>query len=238
MANAWFRMYAEFANDAKVQMMSEVDQRRLTMLFCLRCSNDNATLHDTEIAFQLRISEAAWNSTKQLFIEKGFIDSENNLLNWDKRQFTSDSSTERSRRHREQKKLAMQQECNVAATPPDTDTDTETEEDICSANRAEPSPPSSRLKNKALKTDATEILDFLNRKTGKNYDPVSTNLDLISSRLKEGATLTQCKQIIALKFRQWHSDEKMKDYLRPKTLFNKTNFWQYKGELLKLEDDQ
>lgn len=61
MANPWFRMYAEFATDPKVQMMSEADQRRFVMLLCLRCSNDDVTLHDDEVAFQLRISNDEWS---------------------------------------------------------------------------------------------------------------------------------------------------------------------------------
>jgi hypothetical protein len=100
----WFRAYAEFAHDPKVQMMSEVMQRRLHMLMCLRCSNTLETLRETELAFFLRISEKDLAETKDLFIAKGFIDSDWVLLNWDKRQFSSDSSTERVRAYRERKK--------------------------------------------------------------------------------------------------------------------------------------
>lgn len=96
-------------------------QRRLIMLFCLRSCNVLATLQATEIAFALRITQEELIETKALFIEKGFIDNEWNIQNWDKRQYISDTSTERSRRHREKKKTAMQQHCNVAATPPDTE---------------------------------------------------------------------------------------------------------------------
>lgn len=120
MANSWFRMYAEFATDPKVQMLSEADQRRLTMLFCLRC-NGHVTLHDEEVTFLLRISNDQWQATKASFIAKGFINEANEIANWDKRQFISDSSAERVARHREKKK----QECNVTVTPPDTDTDTD-----------------------------------------------------------------------------------------------------------------
>jgi 5-methylcytosine-specific restriction endonuclease McrA len=100
MANPWFRMYAEFANDAKVQMLSESMQRRYIMLMCLRCSNSLVTLQDEEVAFQLRISNEELAETKDLFIGKGFIDSSWNLLNWEKRQFLSDSSNDRVKRHR------------------------------------------------------------------------------------------------------------------------------------------
>ncbi len=129
MANQWFRMYSEFATDAKVQSMSEAMQRRLTMLLCLRCSDVLATLQDDELQCAMRISDEDLAETKALFMRKGFIDGDWNLLNWDKRQFNSDSSTERSRKHREAKKAAnaaIATSRNVAATPPDTDTDTDT----------------------------------------------------------------------------------------------------------------
>lgn len=116
MANPWFRMYAEFASDPKVQMMPEAYQRRLLMLLCFRCSG-NETLQDEEIVFQLRVSPEEWQGTKAEFIARKFIDKDNNILNWDKRQYISDSSTSRVTRHREKKK----RECNVSVTPPDTE---------------------------------------------------------------------------------------------------------------------
>src|SRR5574340_963337 len=104
MTNPWFRFYSEFSHDPKVQMMTEAMQRRYIMVMCLRCSNDLVTLHETEIAFHLRITDAELAETKALFIAKGFIDDQWNLLNWDKRQFKSDSSAERVSRHRANKK--------------------------------------------------------------------------------------------------------------------------------------
>ena len=123
MSMDWFRCYSEFSTDPKVQIMPEHMQRRLIMILCLRSNDVLATLHATEIAFSLRISEPELEETKELFISKGFIDNEWNILNWDKRQYVSDSSTERSRKHREKKKQEqeLQQKqthrcCNVAAT--------------------------------------------------------------------------------------------------------------------------
>lgn len=121
MANQWFRLYSEFAFDPKVQMLSESDQRRLIMLFCLRCSNADVTLQDKHVTFQLRISNEEWAVTKAVFIENGFINSENNVLNWDKRQYVSDSSAERVARHREKARNANVTTCNVTVTPPDTE---------------------------------------------------------------------------------------------------------------------
>lgn len=101
MANQWFRMYAEFASDPKVQSMAESMQRRLMMIMCLRCGDVLVTLRDDEIAFALRISDDELRATKQLFLSKKFIDAKWNLLNWDKRQYSADSSKERTKRWRD-----------------------------------------------------------------------------------------------------------------------------------------
>lgn len=137
MANPWFRMYAEFANDPKVQMMPEAMQRRYIMLMCMRCSNALVTLQDAEIAFHLRINEEQLAEAKALFMAKGFIDERWNLLNWDKRQFASDSSAQRVARHRAAKKAEQKQGGNGDVTLPkrddnalDTDTDTDTEDEL------------------------------------------------------------------------------------------------------------
>jgi hypothetical protein len=127
MANPWFRVYAEFATDAKVQSMPEAMQRRLMMLFCLRCSNVLATLQDDEIAHAMRVTDDELAETKALFLRKRFITDDWIIRKWNERQFASDLSTERSRKHRNGKKESMQRRCNVDATPPDTDTDTDTD---------------------------------------------------------------------------------------------------------------
>ena len=128
MANPWFRLYSEFAHDPKIQMLSEAMQRRYVMLMCLRCSEVLETLHETEIAFQLRLSTDELDETKQLFISKNFIDKHWNLLNWDKRQFVSDSSTMRVAKHRNKKKQVSNADETLQKRPSnaiDTDTDTE-----------------------------------------------------------------------------------------------------------------
>jgi len=126
MANPWFRMYSEFATDPKIQMLGEVEQRRYLMLLCLKSCNGDVTLQDEEVAFQLRISNEEYASTKSVLMLKGLIDESNVPTAWDKRQFVSDSSAARVAKHREKKKRS----CNVAETKSnalDTDTDTDTD---------------------------------------------------------------------------------------------------------------
>lgn len=118
-------------------------------------------------------------------------------------------------------------------------------EDMGDAPMGAPMPPKSDLptstststvntKNlKALsgKPDAMAVLDYLNERAGRNYQPVDSNTKLIAARLKEGATVEQCKAVVDAKVKKWGADPKMEEYLRPKTLFNATNFAQYVGEL-------
>src|SRR5215475_1067396 len=79
--------------------------------------------------------------------------------------------------------------------------------------------------------DAAEVLRFLNEKAERNFQPTRVNMDFITGRLREGATLIQCKAIISRKVAAWKDDPRMAPFLRPSTLFNATKFSQYQGEL-------
>lgn len=103
----------------------------------------------------------------------------------------------------------------------------------------DPGPPKvEKPKNAELKVQATEVLQFLNSKSGRNYQPVNGTLDSLIARLREGFSVTQCRQVIAKKCRDWQNDEKMEPYLRPKTLFNRTNFANYVGELEVIDEQK
>jgi hypothetical protein len=66
-------MYAEFATDPKVQMLSESDQRRYLMLLCMRCSNEAREISGKEVAFILRISDDEAANTKEALTVSGLI---------------------------------------------------------------------------------------------------------------------------------------------------------------------
>lgn len=95
------------------------------------------------------------------------------------------------------------------------------------------SPPENpALKNpKSANLESRAVLAHLNKKTGRSYRDVPANLDMISARLKSGVTLEQCLAVIDAKHREWGPDPKMAEFLRPATLFNRTNFEQYLGLL-------
>lgn len=90
--------------------------------------------------------------------------------------------------------------------------------------------PPEKKNGKDYKTDAIEVLNFLNEKTGRAFRPSDTNLKLIVNRFKTGATVQDCKTVVARKHGDWAGNDKMWPYLRPATLFNATKFEQYLGE--------
>jgi len=85
------------------------------------------------------------------------------------------------------------------------------------------------------KAEAVKILGFLNSKTGRSYKPVESNIRMICARMKEGFSADDIRSVIAKKCAQWGGDEKMDEYLRPKTLFAASNFANYEGQLGRVE---
>jgi len=81
---------------------------------------------------------------------------------------------------------------------------------------------------------AESVLEYLNElltQDGKRrgYQPNKENLTPIESRLAAGFSVEDCKRVCLYKFNEWDNTE-MKKYLRPKTLFRKSNFEGYLNE--------
>lgn len=142
----WFRMYAEFANDPVVQMLAFEDQRHFVMLLCYKCSG----LLDREFSSPekrvevirrgLGLSGTAWDEMQARLTALDLIDDELQPLNWDKRQFRSDSSKERVRAHRQRKKQQEEEGkrlCNVTVTPQESESESDKEQ----TDRQSGSPP-------------------------------------------------------------------------------------------------
>ena len=99
-----------------------------------------------------------------------------------------------------------------------------------------PNPNPSPNPNKNV---ISQIIKYLNEKTGKRFSPKSqTSIDFINGRLAEGKTLENFKRVIDVKVAKWGGDPKMVDYLRPSTLFRPTNFENYLNETLVIPSGQ
>lgn len=79
-----------------------------------------------------------------------------------------------------------------------------------------------------------EVIDYLNQKAGTKYRATTAATKrLVGARLKEGFTVDDCKKVIDNKVADWLTDEKMKNYLRPNTLFQASKFESYLNEVPK-----
>lgn len=87
-----------------------------------------------------------------------------------------------------------------------------------------------------LSAQRKEVIDYLNRKTGKRFKPnADGNKRVIDPRLKDGYTVDDLKHIIDVKYAQWHgktfSNGQLGDnYLRPETLFRVSKIEGYLNE--------
>ena len=84
--------------------------------------------------------------------------------------------------------------------------------------------PEDKYIKKINRLEAEAVLDYLNEQSGKKFAPVEANLSMITARIKEGATIEMCKDVIFLKVSDWKGTD-MAAYIRPATLFNKSKFW-------------
>jgi uncharacterized phage protein (TIGR02220 family) len=75
---------------------------------------------------------------------------------------------------------------------------------------------------------AKEVLEFLNKKSGKKFSSHSVALQrLISGRLREGFTMEDLKLVVVFKCREWVGNEKYYPYLQPSTIFSPEHFPEY-----------
>ena len=88
-----------------------------------------------------------------------------------------------------------------------------------------------------LTSSSHEVIDFLNSKTGCHYRKTGTTQKFVLARLKDGYSVQDMKTVIAKKCREWINDPAMVSYLRPKTLFNATNFENYHGQCVEVPND-
>lgn len=80
---------------------------------------------------------------------------------------------------------------------------------------------------KEQKKIASQVIEYLNSKAETTYTTdKGSNLELIVSRLEEGFTISDFKQVIDKKTKDWKGTDWNK-YLRPVTLFSKSKFENY-----------
>lgn len=122
----WFRFYIEALDDPKVQNLDGEAFKAWVNLLCLAAKHGGKLPPLADIAFALRCDITVAERHIERLSNGGLIDRLNGGANgyhyaphnWDKRQYKSDTSTDRVKRFRKRSKI-------VSETAPDTDTETD-----------------------------------------------------------------------------------------------------------------
>lgn len=133
----WFRFYNDAMRNPKVAQLSDAHFRLWVELLCMASEYDGRIPHEESLKALLRRRLDHLKAGLSALLKAGLIDAlEDGYTphDWDKRQYKSDLSTERSRKHREKCNVAE----TVSATAPDTDTETDTENNIDTSPDGEP----------------------------------------------------------------------------------------------------
>lgn len=126
MSTRWFRSYADTHRNPKVAKLSDRDFRLWHELLCLAAENDGIIPPEGDLKHLLRMRLDHCSALLKRFQSGGLLDAVEGGYaphNWNKRQFKSDTSTERVRKFR----TGVNVSGNVSETPPDTETESDTE---------------------------------------------------------------------------------------------------------------
>lgn len=195
-----------------------LDEQECAGIANCRSSDEIESLRYILAKYFVRMEDGYYNQRMQAEIEKA--------------EAISRSRSDAGRKGYQAKAKHLPSNCLASATTPTTTTTT------TSTTTKKSKTLSGKPDLLALKADAKAILGFLNERAGRAYRDNDANLDFIVARMREGYTAQQCKQVVAKKCREWGGDEKMAAYLRPATLFNRTKFNQYAGELVLPQEER
>jgi hypothetical protein len=125
MSLAWFRLYGETVDDAKLKLLAFEDRWHYVAVLCCKAQgildNTKAELLDRTVAVKLGLALRELDEVRRRLMEVELIHQDWQPTGWERRQYTSDDSSARVRKFRE-KQSSKSEEKN---TETDSDTDTE-----------------------------------------------------------------------------------------------------------------
>jgi hypothetical protein len=200
----WLRLYVDVLDDPKVQRLPPDAFKGWVNLLCLAKRCDGALPALADIAFALRLSPAEASELIEILQQNGLLDkSETGMQphNWNGRQYKSDVSNERVKRHRQRKRnvdgnVTVPVSGNSKETPPATppeqsraDSDSETEAEKKQTCAVANAPAVTHVKHSA-ETDLT-LPKELDRRKGARLPadfvvPEGWMLSAAESRARNG----------------------------------------------------
>ena len=125
MSNPWFRLHSDILNDEKVLSLAFSDRWFFVAVMALKSDGMidkyEGDALDKKVAIRLGISRPEAIELRCRLADEMLIDANWQPCAWDKRQYTSDTSTDRVRAYRQKKKAQTKQQdadmkrpCNVS----------------------------------------------------------------------------------------------------------------------------
>lgn len=232
----WLKLMNTMFEDDKIEYIEYLPDGDTILIIWIKIlclaskSNDNGSLLVTNeipytatlLASKFKKTQAQINYALSVMQNLGMIYIEDNVINvsnWSKYQSVDELSKikEQTRlrvsKYRERQKLTGNTaECNVTSNATVTLK--------CNENALISNSISSNNTDNSYKSDIIKIIDYLNKKNNTNYKyNTNSTIKHISARLKEKYTIEDFKKVIDYKSKEWGESEKMKQYLRPETLF-------------------
>lgn len=244
----WIKITTDIFDDEKMYAIETQQDGQLIeliwfKLLCLagKCNNHGFLMINNKIAYTdemlatiFRIDIGNVQRALLLFQQLEMIEVVENaymIANWEKHQSGAtlekikEQNRERQKRFRDKQKqllLEEKEESNVTVT---------------SQSNVNCSISISNNINKKDNIPYIDIIDYLNKLTGKNYKSTTKKTkDCIKARWNEGFTLDDFKRVIDIKSKAWGNDPRMEMYLRPETLFG-TKFEGYLNEGCKMQQE-
>jgi len=163
----WFRMWNDIIDDPKCNVSNmpyETFHLFVSLMAYASELEKNGFIHnEDDPAWRLRISNEKLKKHLKILINLEIITQDKNGIsfkNWNKRQFSSDKSTDRVKRFRNGKRNVSE---TVNETPPETDTETDTETELNTGTNpsgCRPETPKDRKKGKGKNVYSTAVAAY------------------------------------------------------------------------------
>lgn len=139
---SWFRMYTDAVDDEKLRLLAFEDRWHFVALLCCKAkglldSGDDPEMLSRKLSVKLGLQSRDLDEVKRRLKEVGLVDDNFQPLAWGRRQYSRDSSAERTKKYRDKKYLQDVTECDashvtdVTVTVTGTETETDTSSLLC-----------------------------------------------------------------------------------------------------------
>lgn len=257
----WIKIITDIFDDEKILLIESLPENDsiIVIWFKLLCfagkqNNNGVFMMNNRIAYTDEMLATIFRrplNTVRLalgtFEKYGMIEIVNNSItipNWGKHQ-NLDRIEKNNEYHKEymreyrkkQRQIAYEQnddyEVNVIDENCKVNSEVNVNLTLTPQNKKENKNKKENIYSSAKAEQYSIIISYLNEKAGTNYKSNTKSTQrYINARISEGYTIDDFKTVIDIKCAEWLNDKKMKQYLRPETLFG-TKFESYLNQNLK-----